>query len=45
MCNFSPRGKQKIADRWEPLVYVALEQLEGELPVYKVQAVSGEGLR
>lgn len=29
------RGKNKLADKWEGLVYVALDQ-HGDLPVYKV---------
>uniref|UniRef100_A0A8C8RYW9 Gypsy retrotransposon integrase-like protein 1 n=1 Tax=Pelusios castaneus TaxID=367368 RepID=A0A8C8RYW9_9SAUR len=41
--NLSLRGKQKLADRWEPVVHVVLEQLKEDIPVYKVQAESGDG--
>ena len=36
-------GKHKIADKWEQHVYVVEEQLNDEVPVYRVQREDGVG--
>ena len=41
--NVGIRGKHKIADRWEQSPYVVLSQPNKDIPVYVVQAESGEG--
>ena len=41
--NLSPRGMQKLADRWEPVVHLVLDQPDENIPVYKVQSEDGIG--
>jgi transposase InsO family protein len=38
-------GKHKLADRWEPDVYIVVEQPNPNIPVYVVQSESKTGVR
>lgn len=40
--NVNLRGKHKLADRWEPRVYVVLRQVGEDLPVYVVRPEDSE---
>lgn len=40
--NLRFRSKHKLADKWESTMYKVLEKM-GDLPVYKVQSISGDG--
>lgn len=42
VCNLRLRNKRKLADRWEPTVYVVNRRM-GDLPVYSVKPERGEG--
>lgn len=41
--NVNIRKKHKIADRWEPTVYVVMKQPNTDIPVYVVTPEDGEG--
>lgn len=43
MRNVNIRKQHKIADRWEPTVYVVVKQPNAEIPVYVVSPEDGDG--
>ena len=36
------KGKHKIQDQWENIIYEVVEQPLGKLPVYKIQSMEGD---
>ena len=37
------KGKHKIQDRWEYIIYEVIEQPVGKMPVFKVKPIEGDG--
>ena len=39
------KGKQKIQDQWENIIYEVIEQPLGKLPVFKIQSMEGDDMK